>query len=168
MAADGSPTIPIQQPSPRLADAALQQRKHELKGTLIVFGGVLWLTPDSLLVKQAQLGIATGTEVLFWRNAIYGVVVALVFTAWTWRKQRRLLPDAAGWCSAPAAVAAQVRATGWLGLLVTGGQSLSNTGFVLAQSNANAAKVLVVVATAPVFAALFGRMFLGDPVPHNP
>jgi len=42
---------------------------------------------------------------------------------------------------------------------------LGNLSFVMAQSNAKAAKVLVILATQPLWAALFARVFLSEKVP---
>jgi len=134
---------------------AAAERRRALKGTALVCGGVLWLTPDSLLIKLATRGAASqiGTmEVLFWRLLLYGLVVAAGYTAWAARTGRPQL-------------LASIRRTGRLGALVLLFQTLGNLGFVQAQSRAPAAKVLVLVAMAPIFSAVLARVFLKERLP---
>ena len=94
--------------APIMERTAEEARRHALKGTVIVTVGVLWLTPDSLLVKIAQTDNALsgrgGLEVLFWRLLFYGLVVAAGFYVWTARTGREPVLD-------------QIRRTGKLGLL---------------------------------------------------
>eukprot|EP01045_Picozoa_sp_COSAG04_P012913 COSAG04_NODE_889_length_9610_cov_13.087898_2_plen_271_part_00 len=157
--------------------AAGERARRHLRGTIIVFVGVLWLTPDSVLIKLAEREVAQdlrlsgsssgdgarqgsgGWDTLFWRQLIYGVTM----TCGLLLHASRMRSPAGGGCVG--ALAARVRATGRLGLWAFLSYLPANISFVIAQSHTTAANVLVIVATAPLFAALFGRCFLAEPVP---
>ena len=176
--------LPEPEPEPeceREADvlAAGERARRHLRGTVIVCVGVLWLTPDSVLIKLAEREVAQGLlpsggsssgsspaqqqgsggwDTLFWRQLIYGVTMACGLLLHASRS-----PMTGGGCVG--ALAARVRATGRLGVGAFLSYLPANISFVIAQSHTTAANVLVIVATAPLFAALFGRCLLGEPVP---
>lgn len=112
------------------------------RGLLYTAGGVLALTPDAVLIKLAGL---PASGIFFWR----GMLVALVLLA--------------GF--------AAVRRGGTLaGLLAVGRPGIASalcyavgTGcFVAANTLTVAANVLVIVATAPLFSAVFAQLLLGE------
>ena len=154
---------------PPVADAAVetesqQASRQHLKGTLIVFFGVLWLTPDSLLIKLVASD--GGWETMFWRHVFYASTMTIGLLAhaawWTPRAEgdsSSCLPRAARiWCS-------RIRATERYGVFWLLVQVPANVGFIIGQSHTTAANVLIVVATCPLWSALFSRLFLSEPIP---
>lgn len=115
-----------------------------LKGLVITTLGVLVLTPDSLLVRLIQIDPWT---MVFWR----GLLMFLAIGGFTLAYYRGEAP-------------ARLRATGRAGLAAI---ALFGTGtvlFVLALYNTSVANVLVIVAAAPLIAAVYSRLFLAEPV----
>ena len=112
------------------------------KGVLITALGVLFLTPDSLLVRLIS---ADAWTLLFWR----GLLMCLgVFTFLTWRgepfeKFRRLGP----W---------GIAAGAFLGS--------STICFVSSLQYTAVANTLVIIAASPLLAGLFSLLFLGESV----
>lgn len=114
------------------------------RGVAIVTLGVLVLTPDGLLTT---LVAADKWTMLFWR----GLLMALVFTAIALARRRRVpLP----------ASAADLRPVLAVSVLF----ALSSTAFVTAIVTTSVANTLFIVAAAPLFAALWSRLFLGERV----
>jgi drug/metabolite transporter (DMT)-like permease len=149
------------------ADQRKQKQRLHLQGTLIVFLGVLWLTPDSLLIKLVESD--GGWETLFWRHVFYFATMTaglLAHAAWS-------TPQAAGestscCCQLPRAARiwmGQIKATGRFGAVWVAVQVPGNLGFIIGQSHTTAANVLIVVSTTPLWSALFSRVFLREPVP---
>jgi drug/metabolite transporter (DMT)-like permease len=64
-------------------------------------------------------------------------------------------------------IIAAFRAIGKIGLLVATLHALSNISFVAAVTQTSAANVLVIIATAPFFAALLSRIVLDEPIPRR-
>jgi drug/metabolite transporter (DMT)-like permease len=112
------------------------------KGLVITATGVLILTPDALLLKLIQ---ADPWTVLVWRGLGFFVVIGLVSLA---RHGARLWPV--------------VRATGAIGLAITGLHSLGQLLFVFSINHTTAANTLVIIAAAPLAAALLARLILGE------
>ena len=112
------------------------------KGLLITATGVLILTPDAVLLKLIE---ADPWTVLVWRGLDFFVVIGLVSLA---RHRGRLWPV--------------IRATGVIGLAITGLHSLGQLLFVFSINNPPAANPLVIIAAAPLAAALLARLILGE------
>jgi drug/metabolite transporter (DMT)-like permease len=113
-------------------------------GLLLTTVGVLVLSPDSLMIRAVD---ADAWTLVFWR----GLLMCLVLTTVT------LLRLGKG-------AAAEFRSIGLRGLAVGvlfGGQLIL---FVTSVSHTSVANTLVIFATAPLFAAVFSRIFLGEPV----
>jgi drug/metabolite transporter (DMT)-like permease len=167
-----------------------QRRSQQLRGTLIVLVGVLWLTPDSLLIKKVNL--SGGWEALLWRHVFYGTTMIVLQLAHAIVTELRLpaqqqqsvvsaatIPsaDPAGPCHRNTRHCCCVRSvrllcervyiTGRVGVLAAAVYVPGATGFVIAQAYTTAANVLLIVATAPIWAALFARVGLGTPVPAH-
>ncbi len=115
-----------------------------LKGLLLTTLGVLFLVPDSLFVRLIEAEVLA---IAFWRGLIAGGLI-LAFV---------LLREGAG------AVGSALRAgpKAWAYIVFFG---VSAPGFVLAVSLTSVANVVFILAAMPVFAAIFSRIFLGEPI----
>lgn len=126
-------------PSPR---PALPDRQ---KGLLLTTLGVLALTPDSLLVRLID---AEPFGLLVWRGLLQALgVLAILAVLHRGR------------------VAAPFRAVGGWGLLLAVVFAAGTLFFILALSLTAVADVLVIVAAAPLTAAVLSLVFLGEGVP---
>lgn len=116
-----------------------------IKGLTIAALGVLFITPDALLVKITSV---QPVVFLFWR----GVLLAISFFAISWLRYRsRLLPE--------------IRRCGWKGLFCAGAFAISTLGFVVGMKNTAAGNVLVILNTAPVIAALIAWLVWREALP---
>lgn len=115
------------------------------KGLLITAAGVLAITPDSLLVRLVDTDVWT---LVFWRGLLMafgiGVGLLLVHRGETWTR---------------------CRAVGANGLLITALFTATTVFFVTALDRTTVANTLIIVSSAPLFAALFSRLFLAEAVP---
>ena len=116
-----------------------------VKGLSITTFGVLVLTPDSLLVRL--IGIDSWSMV-FWRGLLMATALTLGLAVYY-----------------RGTVWARFRAVGRTGLAVAGLFSMSSVFFILALHNTSVANTLVIVAAAPLIAAVLTRLFLAEPVP---
>lgn len=115
------------------------------KGLLLTTLGVLVLSPDSLLVRL------TGMEpfsLLVWRGVLQAIGI-LAILALVYRGQ----------------VMAQIRTIGRCGILLALVFTGSTLFFILALTHTAVADVLIIIAVAPLVAALLSRSFLGETVP---
>lgn len=113
-----------------------------LKGLLIALAGVLVLSPDTLLIRLAEMDQ--------WAMLVYrGLMMALGMALITARFD-------------PAPLAQQYLRIGRTGILAALCFATSTVAFVNAIIYTTVANTLVIVATSPLFAALFGRVFLGE------
>ncbi len=112
------------------------------KGYLITGGGVLVLSPDALLIRL--LGDAPW-DILFWRGLGFALVVLAVVAV---RHGRRL----------PAACLA----VGPPGLVIGPLFALGTVFFLLSITHTSVANTLVIIATAPLFAALVSFVLMGE------
>jgi drug/metabolite transporter (DMT)-like permease len=116
----------------------------QLKGLLITFFGVLFVVPDALFVRLIP---ADAFTIAFWRLANVGLGVALFI----------LIREG----TAPFRA---VLATGWYGVVYMIGVGGSGLLFVLAVSLTSVAHVVLILAALPLFASLYSRIFLGEPI----
>jgi drug/metabolite transporter (DMT)-like permease len=116
-----------------------------IKGLGITTLGVLVLTPDSLLVRL--IGLDTWSMV-FWRGSLTMLGLSIGLTIY-YRRQ----------------TLARVLAIGRAGLVVAALFALSSVLFILALNNTSVANTLIIVAAAPLLAAILTWLFLADPVP---
>lgn len=117
----------------------------QAKGLLITTSGMLILTPDSLLVLLADL---EPWQTLMWRGYLQAIGILAVV-----------------WLFSPSGGLTAFRSIGRAGLCAAGAASLANVSFLFAVAHTTVANVLVIVATAPFFAAAFSFFFLGEKVP---
>ena len=115
------------------------------KGLLITIGGVLVLTPDSLLIR---LSATDPWNLIFWRGLLYGGAITagylLIARGGAWRAYLGI---------------------GRAGLAAAFFFSLNAFTFVLAMDNTSVANVLVLIATSPLFSGIFSYMFLKERLP---
>lgn len=115
---------------------------EHLKGLLFGFTGVIILSPDSLLIRLAGID--------HWALMVYrGLLMALGMAVIS-----RMFDKAP--------LLRQYRNIGKAGVLVSICFALSTLAFVNAITFTSIANTLVILATAPLFAALYGRIFLAE------
>ncbi len=115
-----------------------------LRGLLLTTLGVLFVIPDALFVRLI------GGEPLvtsFWRGMVSGGLIFLAVLLFQGR----------------GAFVAVAR-TGWTGVIYIVLLGSTNIGFVLAITLTSVANVVFILASAPIFATLFSRIFLGEPI----
>ncbi len=118
--------------------------QDHLKGLVITGLGVLCLVPDSLFVRLVE---ADALAIAFWRGLVAGCLLALFVLV---RMGARAFED--------------VLRAGWQGHAYILLYGLSAPGFVLAVSLTSVANVVFILASMPVFAAVFSRLTLGEPI----
>lgn len=120
----------------------ISQLSPQAKGLIVTLLGVLALTPDTLLVRLADMDSPT---LLFWRgiNTLFGMsfIIFLQYKKDTGRQFQ------------------QIGSTGLAVALIMG---LSSCCFVLALYYTSVANTLVIVSGSPMFAALFSYFFLKE------
>lgn len=112
------------------------------RGILLAAVGVTILSFDALLVRMAA---TTPADVVFWRGLFIALSVSVVLRLWQGRWSWRAIRDAGR--------------VGWL-LVVTMG--LLQVLFVAAIMNTSVANVVIMLTAAPLFAAVFSGIFLGE------
>lgn len=115
-----------------------------LKGLAITMLGVLLVVPDSLFVRLIE---AEPMVTAFWRGLTAGLFVLAVLLAFQGLRGFRA-----------------VLGTGRPGLIYTVLIGTTAPAFVLAVTNTSVANVVFIFASMPVFAAVFSRLFLGEPI----
>ncbi|NJO37460.1 MAG: DMT family transporter [Rhizobiales bacterium] len=115
-----------------------------LKGLIVTTLGVLFIVPDSLFVRLID---AEPMVIAFWRGMTSGLIILLAVSAFQGLK---------GFSA--------VLRTGWAGAIYALLIALTTPGFVLAITKTSVANVVFIFATTPIFAAMFSRAFLGEPI----
>lgn len=115
-----------------------------LKGLLITTCGVLLVVPDSLFVRLIE---AEPTVIVFWRGLFAGLLVTSAVL---------IFQGLSGFRA--------VLRTGWPGVLYTLLLASTAPGFVMAVAYTSVANVVFILASMPIFAAVFSRAFLGEPI----
>lgn len=115
----------------------------QVKGLLVTFFGVLFVVPDSLFVRLID---ADAWAIAFWRLFLAGGLTGLWYLL------------TAGFAPFRA-----VLRTGRYGLIYMIGVGSSGILFILAVSLTSVANVVFIIASLPVFAAIFSRLFLAEP-----
>ncbi|SHJ56695.1 Uncharacterized membrane protein [Shimia gijangensis] len=114
----------------------------QAKGLLITTLGVLCVVPDSLFVRLLDTDPLVAA---FWRNGISGLLILLGILAFQGTKPFR-----------------EVASTGHHGAIFIIAQGVSGVLFVVAVNLTSVANVVFIIASMPMFAALFSRIFLGE------
>lgn len=115
----------------------------QVKGILITFFGVLFVVPDALFVRLID---APALTVAFWRLLLVGGSAGALIL---------LIQGRAPFLA--------VLRTGRYGAIYMLGIGGSGVLFILAVSLTSIANVVFIIASLPIFAAIFSRVFLGDP-----
>ncbi len=115
-----------------------------LKGLIITTLGVLLVVPDSLFVR---LIVADPMVTAFWRGMSAGALV-LVFLL--------VFQGLSGFRA--------VFRSGWPAVIYTVVIGTTTPAFVLAVANTSVANVVFIFASMPIFAAVFSRIFLSEPI----
>ncbi|HJQ95155.1 MAG TPA: DMT family transporter [Acidimicrobiia bacterium] len=112
------------------------------RGLAFAFAGILFLSPESLLIRLVEVDRWT---LLFWRGALMciGLLVASSVLARTPRVIRRI---------------------GGPGLLVAALFALQTVLFIVSITNTAVANTLVAVSAAPLFAAVYQWIFFRQPI----
>lgn len=113
------------------------------KGLLITTLGVLLIVPDSLFVRLID---ASGMTIAFWRLFLSGGLLTIGILAL--------------YGKAPFQA---VLSTGRYGLIYMTGVGSSGILFTLAVTLTSVANVVFIIASLPVFAAVYSRIFLSEP-----
>ena len=119
-------------------------KTDQAKGLVLTTLGALAIVPDSLFVRLIG---AEALVVAFWRALFVGLGITLVILV----------------MRGPSAFRA-VFGTGFYGALYTVCMSASGLLFVLAVSLTSVANVVFIIASMPVFAAIFSRIILGEQI----
>jgi drug/metabolite transporter (DMT)-like permease len=114
------------------------------KGLLLTTFGVLVLTPDSLLVRLADMD---PFALLVWRGVLQAAGILILLALFY-----------------PGKVGNQIRSVGRCGVLLAIVFTGSTLFFILALTYTAVADVLVIIAVAPLVAAILSRTFLGEQV----
>ena len=117
---------------------------EHLKGLLITILGVMLVVPDSLFVR---LIYAEPMVIAFWRSLISGIFVLFIVTTLYGRQGFTDVFNA-----------------GFSSLIYAVLIASTAPAFVLAITNTSVANVVFILASMPVFATLFSRIFLGEPI----
>eukprot|EP01062_Namystynia_karyoxenos_P015771 TRINITY_DN15748_c0_g1_i1.p1 TRINITY_DN15748_c0_g1~~TRINITY_DN15748_c0_g1_i1.p1 ORF type:complete len:326 (+),score=83.99 TRINITY_DN15748_c0_g1_i1:82-1059(+) len=117
-------------------------QSQRVLGTLLTALGVLWISPEALLLYISKA--APALTVMAWRYGVYGAIVAIGLTV-----LRHEGPS--------------------LGLTLGGGWALSACGacFILAVRTTAPANALVIMSSSALWASLWARAILGDPMPYR-
>ncbi len=123
----------------------MKTQTNHVKGLTLGIVGVLVLSPDTLIIRLVDTEAWT---FITWRGGLMfiGMMVILMFRF-------------------GAAAPARIFAVGWLGLLIAALFALNNVFFQLSVQSTSVANTLVILATSPLFAALFSVAFLRERVP---
>ena len=116
----------------------------QVRGLLITLLGVLFVVPDSLFVRLIG---ADPLVIAFWRGGISGGLILFGLLALQGARPLR-----------------EVLGTGWYGLVFLISTGSAGILFVLAVSLTSVANVVLIIAAMPVFASIYSRVFLGEPI----
>jgi drug/metabolite transporter (DMT)-like permease len=115
-----------------------------MKGIAITTLGILLVTPDTIFVRMIT---ADPMVISFWRGLLSGFVVLILVGALQGREGFR-----------------SVFQTGWLGVLYVGLIGSTTFAVVLAVEHTSVANVVFIFAAMPIFALIFSRILLGEPI----
>ncbi len=112
------------------------------KGMLLAFGGIMFITPDSLLIRLANIN---SWNLIFYRGFIPFLVIfiglSIVYKSNLFKK---------------------ILDNGWHGLFFILTFAITSVVFVVSIENTNVANTLVMVALAPMLSAIISLIFLKE------
>ena len=112
------------------------------RGILLVLTATTLWGAEPLWVRMVS---ADEWQVLFWSGSLMTVVM---FVWLAWEHGRNFLRG--------------ILDTGWPGLIAVTSMTLAYSGYILALNRTTVANTVVLLAVAPLIAALLGRIFLGE------
>lgn len=116
----------------------------QTRGLLITLIGILCVVPDALFVRLID---APAITIAFWRLLVAGGFIALGLLAMQGKRPFRA-----------------VLQTRWYGVVYMLGTGGSGILFVMAVSLTSVANVVFIIAALPIFATVFSRIFLSEPI----
>lgn len=128
--------------------ASSSRSGNHLKGIAITAAGVVILSPDGLITSLVAADIRTA---LFWRGLLLGIAMTLFLLVRYRGELGRILGPLRRRTDLAVAVLFAASSVGWVTAITL--TSVANTLFI--------------VACAPLFAAIFARIFLGERVPRR-
>ena len=118
------------------------QFSDQKKGMLMAFTAVMFLTPDSLLIRLANI---SSWNLIFYRGFI---PFSVVFTFLLFFYKSKLIK--------------QTLSNGWRGLAYALVFTITNITFVISIENTNVANTLIMIALAPMLSAVLSFVFLKE------
>lgn len=115
---------------------------NRARGILLVLTATLFWGSEPLWVRSVSAG---EWQVLFWS----GSLMAAAMLAWLWRQHGRDLLRS-------------IVDTGRPGIVAATSLTLAYSGYILSLNRTTVANTVVLLATAPLIAAVLGRIFLGE------
>ncbi|MEP3686019.1 MAG: DMT family transporter [Sulfitobacter dubius] len=116
----------------------------QTKGLLLTFLGVMCIVPEALFVRVIDAPMLT---LAFWKVTLVGLAIGTGLLLAQGTAPFRAL-----------------RRAGWASAIYVGGVACAGVGFVLAVRLTSVANVVFILASLPVFAAIYSRVFLGEPI----
>jgi|TARA_Y100001970_G_C14231575_1_gene858970 drug/metabolite transporter (DMT)-like permease len=120
----------------------LNKLNPQQKGSLLAFIGVMFITPDSLLIRLSNIET---WGMLFYRGTIPFTVVLIGLLIFYKKDFFKALIN-----------------IGYPGIFYVVSFSACNITFIISIQNTNVANTLVMIATAPMLSALLGTLFLKE------
>ena len=116
--------------------------KNQRKGMLLAFTGIMFITPDSLLIRLANID---SWNLIFYRGFIpfLTILVGLLFI-YKSSSIKKILDN------------------GWHGLFFIVNFAITSIVFVISIENTNVANTLVMIALAPMLSAIISMIFLKE------
>jgi len=122
------------------------QFSDQKKGMLMAFAAVMFLTPDSLFIRLANI---SSWNLIFYRGFI---PFSIVFISLLFFYKSNLIK--------------QILSNGWRGLAYALVFTVTNITFVISIENTNVANTLIMIALAPMLSAVLSFVFLKE-IPDN-
>ncbi len=120
----------------------MKNLSNQQKGSLLAFVAVMFITPDSLLIRLSNIET---WGMLFYRGAIPFIVVLIALLIFYNKNFLNVLLN-----------------VGYAGIFYTISFAICNITFLISIQNTNVANTLVMVATAPMISAILGGIFLKE------
>ena len=116
--------------------------KNQRKGMLLAFTGIMFITPDSLLIRLANID---SWNLIFYRGFIpfLTILIGLLFIY-------------------KSSLIKKILHNGWHGLFFIVNFAITSIVFVISIENTNVANTLVMVALAPMLSAIISLIFLKE------
>ena len=118
------------------------QYSDQKKGMLLAFTAIMFITPDSLFIRLADI---KSWNLIFYRGFIPFIVV---FVGLLIIYKNKLITE--------------LISNGWHGIAYAGTFTITNIMFVISIENTNVANTLIMIALAPMLSAIISLIFLNE------